>query len=312
MFSRLLSAVALPLGAISLQRVVVLPVPPGSRAAGWWKGGLSGGSRAREESEPHPGPRRRSSDPVLDDPEACRDPEAEVQRLVSEESRKQKVIKLQRMARRMSPPCPPERTLTWDAMEQMRFLRQESPEEWTVPRLAEGFSVTPEVVRRVLRSRFTPPVSRRQKQDARALGRTGGAATMPGRLGVGSAQTPLPPGTQPTLSSGESAGQQVLGVLAQVGTLSPHSAAPHNPLGFGDPPPTQHPRGTLPPEWSGDGRDFRAGEEDRARMWVSEVLTEEELQHLAAALGGEGTPPPPVVQEGREFYDSEGNFLYRI
>ncbi|NXX23502.1 NGRN protein, partial [Podargus strigoides] len=63
----------------------------------------------------------------------------------------------------------PERTLTWQAMEQMRFLRQELPEEWPLDRLAQGFGVSPDVVRRVLRSRGCPPPRRRQRQDERAL-----------------------------------------------------------------------------------------------------------------------------------------------
>ncbi|NXP75679.1 NGRN protein, partial [Ramphastos sulfuratus] len=63
----------------------------------------------------------------------------------------------------------PERTLTWEAMEQMRFLRQELPEEWPLKRLAQSFGVSPDVVRRVLRSRSCPPPHRRQRQDQRAL-----------------------------------------------------------------------------------------------------------------------------------------------
>ncbi|KAF1536118.1 Neugrin, partial [Eudyptes schlegeli] len=54
----------------------------------------------------------------------------------------------------------PERTLTWQAMEQMRFLRQELPEEWPPERLAQGFGVSPDVVRRVLRGRGCPPPRR--------------------------------------------------------------------------------------------------------------------------------------------------------
>ncbi|KAM4660707.1 neugrin [Amazona ochrocephala] len=63
----------------------------------------------------------------------------------------------------------PERTLTWSAMEQMRFLRQELPEEWPLERLARGFGVSPDVVRRVLRSRACPPPHRRLRQDRKAL-----------------------------------------------------------------------------------------------------------------------------------------------
>ncbi|NXW93682.1 NGRN protein, partial [Alopecoenas beccarii] len=70
----------------------------------------------------------------------------------------------------------PERTLSWQAMEQMRFLRQELPEEWPLERLAQGFGVSPDVVRRVLRGRGCPPPRRRLRQDERALS----AATAPG------------------------------------------------------------------------------------------------------------------------------------
>lgn len=59
--------------------------------------------------------------------------------------------------------------MTWEAMEQMRFLRQELPEEWPPQRLAEGFGVSLDVVHRVLRSRSCVPPRRRLRQDARAL-----------------------------------------------------------------------------------------------------------------------------------------------
>ncbi|KAJ7424899.1 hypothetical protein BTVI_04744 [Pitangus sulphuratus] len=63
----------------------------------------------------------------------------------------------------------PERVLTWQAMEQLRFLRQELPEEWPLERLAQGFGVSTDVVRRVLRGRGCPSPRRRLRQDRRAL-----------------------------------------------------------------------------------------------------------------------------------------------
>ncbi|NXX72225.1 NGRN protein, partial [Spizella passerina] len=63
----------------------------------------------------------------------------------------------------------PDRVLTWQAMEQLRFLRRELPEEWPLERLAEGFGVSTDVVRRVLRSRGGPSPQRRLRQDQRAL-----------------------------------------------------------------------------------------------------------------------------------------------
>nr|XP_032834412.1 neugrin [Petromyzon marinus] len=87
--------------------------------------------------------------------------------------------------RRHFDPGPPERRLTWEAMEHMRFLAQECPGEWSVPRLAVGFGVPRSVVVRVLRGRFAPPDARRAKQDAAAAAAAAAAALAnapPGRL----------------------------------------------------------------------------------------------------------------------------------
>ncbi|NXM40133.1 NGRN protein, partial [Gymnorhina tibicen] len=70
----------------------------------------------------------------------------------------------------------PDRALTWQAMEQLRFLRQELPEEWPLERLAQGFGVSTDVVRRGRRSRARPSPRRRLRQDQRALS---AAATAP-------------------------------------------------------------------------------------------------------------------------------------
>ncbi|XP_064013888.1 tubulin polyglutamylase TTLL13 isoform X2 [Pogoniulus pusillus] len=91
--------------------------------------------------------------------------------LESERARRQRrAARMQRMRRELGERRgAPERTLTWQAMEQMRFLRQELPEEWPLERLAQGFGVSLDVVRRVLRSRNCPPPHRQQRQDQRAL-----------------------------------------------------------------------------------------------------------------------------------------------
>lgn len=60
-----------------------------------------------------------------------------------------------------------------------RFLRQELPEEWPLERLAQGFGVSPDVVRRVLRSRHCPPPHRQQRQDQRALNAAPGPRLAP-------------------------------------------------------------------------------------------------------------------------------------
>ncbi|NXW96225.1 NGRN protein, partial [Larus smithsonianus] len=90
--------------------------------------------------------------------------------------RRRAAVRLQRLRRELGGGRgAPERTLTWEAMEQMRFLRQELPEEWPPERLAQGFGVSPDVVRRVLRGRGCPPPRRRQRQDERALSAAPGA-----------------------------------------------------------------------------------------------------------------------------------------
>ncbi|XP_026540470.1 neugrin [Notechis scutatus] len=74
-----------------------------------------------------------------------------------------------RLRKLMGPPEAPEpRALSLRAMEQIRYLRSAFPEEWPADRLAQGFGVTPEVIYRVLKSRFRPSPERGLKQDARA------------------------------------------------------------------------------------------------------------------------------------------------
>lgn len=46
--------------------------------------------------------------------------------------------------------------MTWDAKEQIRFLHQEQPDEWTVDRLTESFPVSRDGVVKILRSAFRP------------------------------------------------------------------------------------------------------------------------------------------------------------
>ncbi|XP_069723148.1 tubulin polyglutamylase TTLL13-like [Phaenicophaeus curvirostris] len=60
-----------------------------------------------------------------------------------------------------------------------RFLRQELPEEWPPERLARGFGVSADTVRRVLRGRGCPPPLRRQRQDERARSAAPGPAPGP-------------------------------------------------------------------------------------------------------------------------------------
>ncbi|KAM9181966.1 neugrin [Mergus octosetaceus] len=109
--------------------------------------------------------------------------------------RRRAAARLQRLRRELGEGRgAPERTLSWQAMEQMRFLRRELPEEWPLQRLARGFGVSPDVVRRVLRGRGCPPPRRRLRQDARAL-RAAASPPPPGPAPHGGLEVRAPDGT---------------------------------------------------------------------------------------------------------------------
>ncbi|KAF7346229.1 putative neugrin-like protein [Mycena sanguinolenta] len=57
----------------------------------------------------------------------------------------------------------PPRKLSREAMEGLRQLHRVDPTTFTTPVLAERFRVSPEAVRRILKSRWEPPVERKKK-----------------------------------------------------------------------------------------------------------------------------------------------------
>lgn len=71
-----------------------------------------------------------------------------------------------------------------------RYLRRDSPEEWPVSRLARSFEVSPDVVARVLRSRFSPSLERAVKQDSRVQFQLSGAFPAPEPSGAFPAPEP--------------------------------------------------------------------------------------------------------------------------
>ncbi|KAG9331402.1 hypothetical protein JZ751_019305 [Albula glossodonta] len=250
--------------------------------------------------------------------------------MFSQEKRRRGAVKLQRIKRQMTPPGPPERTLSWDAMEQIRFLRQESPEEWSVGRLAEGFSVSPDIVRRVLQSRFIPSAERRQKQDSRAWARAG-QRSLPAhhsqeRLelpGGAKANTMLPTGTGSmeanmlTAAKGSALptlkmqmmepGQDKVTVAPTAGSVVPASLTVlQSPW-----PPSSHSEKTTVQELHAERHPTSTGVQPHMQEeeWDGWVLSDEDLEELATALPAQNCQ---VVQKGREFFDKEGNFLYRI
>uniref|UniRef100_A0A3B4WNV9 Neugrin n=1 Tax=Seriola lalandi dorsalis TaxID=1841481 RepID=A0A3B4WNV9_SERLL len=205
--------------------------------------------------------------------EDVEDVEDKLQALDDEGRKRQKTVKYHILRRQMTAPGAPQRKLTWDTIEQIRYLKQEQPEEWTVERLAQGFSVTPDVILRVLRNKFVPSPERKSKQDAKVMAGLG-RQMLPSGAGAGKDRLKLP--------SGAGAGKDRLKLAATV-TRS-----------------TEEDRTT----------NTAAAEQDteEEESWDGQVLTEEELEKFMEMQKA----VPPVAQIGNDFFDTEGNFLYRI
>ncbi|XP_028561491.2 neugrin [Podarcis muralis] len=213
-------------------------------------------------------------------PEEQPEVEQEVERLLK---RQEKAIRLRKMQRLMEPRGPPERTLTRQAMEQIRYLSQELPEEWPVSRLARSFQVEPGVVLRVLRSRFSPSPERRAKQDAKA------AAAV--------ASTPESSARPRIVVATEAAGHLLPAPGAAAALSRP--VAPRAARAGPSAPEKQQQK---------QQQEEEEDEEEEGRAWRGPSPAELE------AMVAEGTweSQLKVVQKGREFFDSDGNFLYRL
>ncbi|XP_053897956.1 neugrin [Malaclemys terrapin pileata] len=209
-----------------------------------------------------------------------------------------KAGRLRRLRRELEPAGPPQRSLSWQAMEQIRYLRQAFPEEWPVARLAQGFCVSTDVIQRVLRSKFSPPLERRMKQDAKVLGKQGSREQQPG---------PERRAELVAISAGEAAQSGAL--------LAPGGPKPQSTLQLWRAGARQNRNAQLEPLQE-DGSKPVAGMEATlmrnswaggdAEEWDGEVLSVEEL---AAEGWGAGTK---VMQRGQDYFDGNGNFLYRI
>lgn len=194
-----------------------------------------------------------------------------------------------------------------------RYLKEEQPDEWTVERLAEGFSVTPDVILRVLRSKFVPAPERKAKQNAIVIA---GLSQQVLPAGAGQDRLKLPGNRTPAVllpggreGAGVPGADQALMLRGESSASLAKSPAPVAVL------PTQF-RAAI----SKDAPVTRSTEEDSAtntnpteedkedeESWDGLVLTEEELEEFM-----EMEKPSPVAQVGNDFFDAEGNFLYRI
>ncbi|XP_054464548.1 neugrin [Anoplopoma fimbria] len=242
------------------------------------------------------------------------DVEEKLEAFVDEERKGQRTVRYHILRRQMTPTGAPQRRLTWDAMEQIRYLKKEQPEEWTVERLAEGYSVTPDVILRVLRSKHVPAPDRKIKQDAKVMVRHG-QQVLPSGAGAGQNRlklpgnrslAALPPGSRD--SAVVPVADQTL-MLRHEGTGSlAKIPAPATPL------PTQFRAGSkdVPvtrseEEDSSSDTDPTKDDKEDEESWDGRLLTDKELEECM-----EMEKTDPVVQVGNDFFDGEGNFLYRI
>ncbi|XP_034028143.1 neugrin isoform X2 [Thalassophryne amazonica] len=245
------------------------------------------------------------------------DVEGRLQQLFLEEKRRARTVKHHILRRKMTPSGAPERKLTWDAIEQIRYLKQEHPEEWTVQRLAEGFSVTPDVILRVLRSKFIPAPERKVKQDTKVLSRIS-QQILPSGVGAGQDRPRLPgsgaaaaaalsPGSKET--SALTVTDQMVALRGQSsGSVSVRPAALNIVPAQLSSAASKH---VSVPMQANPRADSAAAalEEDGedGESWDGQLFSEEELFEFMLTVKSS-----PVAQIGSEFFDAEGKFLYRI
>ncbi|XP_051780962.1 neugrin isoform X1 [Erpetoichthys calabaricus] len=238
--------------------------------------------------------------------------EKNVETLIREKKKQQKAIKEKRMRNWIDGPGPPERKLTWEAMEQIRYMNQEYPDEWTLPHLAEGFGVTVDTVKRVLRSKFSAPLQRRVKQDSRVLVRNELKTKALGDFEkMKELKIPDPP-VPLLVTPGNSIAVQVQP------SLKTRPPQPFNKV-------------YVKKFHKKNFQTFSDGDTNNVNLQSTEEMKLSKMQNTESHLNGYNKQGKAVskettaehrvlgheekvdtIQKGREFYDSKGNFLYSI
>lgn len=252
----------------------------------------------------------RHRDDISDGEHELEDVEDKIQQVMEKEMRRQKQVKFHILRRQMTPQGPPERRLTRDAMEEIRYLRQNQPEEWTVERLAEGFSVSKDVISRVLRSKFVPNPERKVKQDNKVMLKLKQPALPSGQRAELEKQRLTSGSSQAALSSG-SANGALIPMGQKSLTQTEQSSAALNIVTknqFSEITTHYAERTYEEIKQSTQSTEIEEEEEDdeEDEGWDGQILSEEDIEELLTVK------TTPVVKEGDEFFDIQGNFLYRI
>uniref|UniRef100_A0A2K5NJX1 Neugrin n=1 Tax=Cercocebus atys TaxID=9531 RepID=A0A2K5NJX1_CERAT len=217
--------------------------------------------------------------------------------------RQKKAIRFQKIQRQMEAP----------AVEQIRYLYEEFPESWPVPRLAEGFDVSTDVIRRVLKGKFVPTLEQTLKQDQKVLKKAGLAYSLQQLPGSGNMSKPLP--------AGHSVSGSLLMPRHEASSKDPNHSTALKKVIESDPHRTNTPR-----RWKGRNKEIQDLEEwvchqrelqkfssdagSTRRTGDAALPSEQKLEELEAEEPGNFSSQ--VAQRGREFFDSNGNFLYGI
>ncbi|XP_062926327.1 neugrin isoform X1 [Mobula hypostoma] len=276
-------------------------------------------SRSRPQAQFSPSPRSLVPSRAFNDGGIEAEPEEqELEELIRAEKNKQKAIKFRRIQAEFGCRGAPPRTLTTEALQQIRFLKARFPEEWTVSQLAEGFSVSEDVIRRVLRSKFIPSPERRRKQDAKVAAamlplshRTEQpTVSLPGPSDPGRSKLVTDQPSVPRLSQGA----VTLPVLPdtrtreeEVGESKPIQQRSCTDLTDQGVMKVKRQRREAARK-ERDGRRETSDMSDVEQLPAGGILDEELEKFTAGRWGNQMN----IVQRGHEFYDQEGNFLYRI
>ncbi|XP_012867320.1 PREDICTED: tubulin polyglutamylase TTLL13-like [Dipodomys ordii] len=198
-----------------------------------------------------------------------------------------------------------------------RYLHEEFAESWSVPRLAEGFDVSTDVIRRVLKSKFVPTLKQKLKQDQKVLKKAGLALPAWQRPSSGHSLPPCSAGSLLIPGDEASATSQSHHTALEMIASGAHSKdSPRRQKGGSQGVQGLRKESEVPcTTASGHRRELpkcpRSDPED-ATPDGSRLPNRDRMQELKAGEPDGQNFSPKVVQRGQEFYDSNGNFLYRI